>query len=166
MAASRRTFLLSLGFATLLSFGARAQQDTVLKVDGTVTAANFAGLATFIENSTDRVVGLDVKFPAVEEADAGGLVASAGSDGLFIAYLSDNSTGGGDNRQISVREGVVLRDGAHVVSGFFRVEYAGMNQGITALYLERTDEASVLSQNAAVKDLDIDALDPSIRKQD
>lgn len=153
------TFFAALIGVTILALPAWAEEKNVLKVEGTVTAKNFTGLGAFLSNSVDGVVGLDLRLEPVEGSTPNSLVVTREPD-LTLAYLV-----GGDT-QISIREGVNFQNGANVVDGFFVVKDAGFNQGISALFLEKAEDATVLLSGATIKTLDIDRLDPAIRKQD
>jgi hypothetical protein len=155
----RRTLVAALVGACLLVASAGAKETGVLKVEGVVTAKNFPGLAAFLSNSLDGVVGLSLRLDPAEGTDPGSLVVTQDGD-LLIAYQA-----GGDV-QISAREGLSLEKHSHFLSGFFVVKNAGFNQGISALFLDKTGEDSSPPSGAAVKVLDIDRLDPAIHRQD
>ncbi|KQT44387.1 hypothetical protein ASG43_13610 [Aureimonas sp. Leaf454] len=155
----RRTLLAALLGAALLAPSARAEEKSVLKVEGTVTAKTFAGLDAFLSNSLDTVVGLKLRLEPAEGSSPGSLVVRREGD-LLLAYLV------GGESQISAREGVGFQNGAEVIDGFFVVKDAGFNQGIASLFLEKAEDAAVLLSGAPVTILDIERLDPAIRKQD
>ncbi|GGD32784.1 hypothetical protein GCM10011335_39700 [Aureimonas glaciei] len=160
MRLDRRT-LLGAVLLTMVGAPVQAELPSVLRVSGDVTAESYKGLETFLLNSMDTVVGLKISFPQSESVETGDLNASA-DDGKFVAYLS----GPDSETEIVANEGFSFQHGSHIFDGFFVVKSGGMNQGIISLFLEPADEASVLLSGAPVKDISIDRLDPTIRKQD
>ncbi|WP_102960931.1 hypothetical protein [Mangrovicella endophytica] len=155
----RRSLLAAAILAAGFGGPAFAEQSEVLRASGAVTAKTYPGFAQFVENAADTVVGLKITVAAGD-----GLVAERGGDGLFVAYLEGSSRTGGT--QISARDGVVFQNGAYVLNGFFVPKYAGMGQGITAYVLEKQDDASILLSKTPVKDVDVDKLDPAVKKAD
>ncbi|SKA05149.1 hypothetical protein [Consotaella salsifontis] len=156
MLLDRRRFLGSLA-ASCISSVALAQQQRVLRVNGEVTGRNYLGLEAFLFNSIDTVIGLKLRFHQNEDAGKGDVSASV-DDGLFVAYL----VGGGES-EVTARQGFAEDRIYYAFDGFFVVKDAGMHQGITSLFLEKAEAASVLLSGRKVKDIDIDRLNPAIR---
>ncbi|WP_279479009.1 hypothetical protein [Aureimonas sp. SK2] len=154
---TRRAFLLAAAALACLASPASATQDRILRVEGALGAKTYPGLEALLSNSVDTIVGLDIR---ADQAEKGISVSTEGD--RFIAYL----TGQGSDTQIVADGGFGFRQGAVTLEGFFSVKYAGMNQGIVTLFLERQPDASVRLSAAPVKSIPIDRLDSRIRKQD
>ncbi|WP_312796770.1 hypothetical protein [Tianweitania sp.] len=142
----------------LTSTSLQAKPAEILRVNGDVSAANYGGLESFLFNSVDKLIGLKIRFEANPDAEPGTVSASQDGD-LFIAYLRKDEP----ESQISAKAGVNFQNGGYVLDGFFTVKDAGMNQGITALFLEKSDSGAVLAANPAIKDIEIGRLKAEIR---
>lgn len=118
-------------FALAFLLGAAHASAETVRMNGEVTAANYRALAGLLMDSFDKVVGLDVTLKQNDEYGVGKLQAYE-EDKLFLAYLPGEDS----DSQISAREGYVLKDGVYSFDGFYKVTYAGMGQGITAVFLE------------------------------
>lgn len=118
-------------FALAVLLGAVQASAETVRVTGEVTAGNYRALAGLLMDSFDKVVGLDVTLRENDEYGVGKLQAYE-EDKLFLAYLP----GEGSDSQISAREGYDLENGVYSFDGFYKVAYAGMGQGITAIFLE------------------------------
>jgi hypothetical protein len=141
-----------LGVAVLLilgSAGLAAAQDKVVRINGAVTDANYRALAALLLESLDTVVGLNVTFTANDGYEDGRLSAYK-EGGLFIAYVP----GPQNDSQISAGSGYMLKDGAYVFDGFYKVVYGGMGQGIQAISLEKAEAPA----GKPVEDVDIGSL--------
>ncbi len=135
-------------FALAFLLGAVQASAQTARVTGEVTASNYRALAGLLMDSFDKVVGLDVTVRQNEEYGVGKLQAYE-EDKLFLAYLP----GEGSDSQISAREGYDLKEGVYSFDGFYKVTYAGMGQGITAIYLEPAGNPA-----GQVEDIDINDL--------
>ncbi len=155
----RRAVSISIGFAMMCGPALTAQK-TIYRVNGTVTRRNFGGLESFLFNSLDTVIGLKIEFDANDTHQSGAILASA-ENSQFVAYRA----GSGQESEIVAVEGFSFQHGSYVFDGFFVVKSGGMHQGVVSLFLDRTDEASVLLSRAAIKDIEVNRLKASIRKQ-
>jgi hypothetical protein len=160
MPLDRRTLLGTL-LLTTVGTSVRAAQASILRVNGEVTAKSYKGLEVFLMNSLDTLVGLKVSFPQSDSSEPGALTASA-DGGKFIGFVA----GPGSETEMVADAGFAFQHGSFVFDGFFVVKSGGMHQGIVSLYLDKADESAVLLSGTPVKDISIDRLDPTIRKQD
>lgn len=148
---TRRAFLAALVLATGTGTAAAARQ--ILRVQGQVTPKNYKGLETFLFNSLDSVVGLKIAFAANPDS-SDGEIATSMDDDQFSAYLRESEP----ESEIVADKNVSLLHGDYVIDGFFVVKSGGLHQGITSLYLDKTDEGTILVSGAKIKDIDINRL--------
>jgi hypothetical protein len=150
---SRRTLLVSLAACAAVP-AAAAGADPILKVGGIVSRANFGGLISFMLNSVDNIVGLQLFVPANDAFDKG--VVTTDSDRMLSIFNR------GSDVEIAVSSGYTYRGGDFVLDGFFLAKYGGMHQGIHSVGLSATDESAVLLSGREVRELDINRLEASI----
>jgi hypothetical protein len=134
---------------------AAAAADPIYKVRGTVTSSNFAGLASFMLNSVDSIVGLGLFIPANDSFGKGIVTTDSGE---MLAIF-----GKGYDVEIAVSSGYFYRSGNFVLDGFFLAKYGGIHQGTQSVGLSATDESAVLLSGRKIKELDIDRLKAGIR---
>lgn len=128
----RRTLITAIA-ALALCEPALAQQATVTRVTGTVTADNYPALAAFLQEEFDQVVGLSLIFPG-NDTYAAGVLQAYEEGGMFLAYVG----GPGSDSQISALSGYLKQDSDYAFDRAYKVTYAGMGQGIVAIALEPT----------------------------